>query len=374
VIVLKTLLGVIVIVVVVLVNTIVVMWCERKWLGHLQSRRGPMRTGWHGVLQPFADALKLLGKEDLVPEGADKVLFLVAPLIAFTPSILVYAATPWMQQFIGFSSDTGIFLVFAIAAMFPVGILVAGWSSHNKYSLLGGFRAASQQISYEVPMLLAIMGTVMLAGSMSMNGIVEGQRSVWYVALQPFAFLLFFIGMLAEMNRTPFDMPEAESELVSGYMTEYSSMRFALFFVAEYTNIFTWSLFTAILFLGGWNGPLLPGWIWLLLKTYMVVFLVIWVRATFPRVRVDQLMDLGWKVLLPASLANVLFTALGIVTHPLVLVALELAATVSIVLVVAHLGRNAGNSVRETAAGVARCQTESQARPSANAEADGAVA
>lgn len=347
--VLKILIGIIAIVLVVLINTIIVMWCERKWLGHMQSRQGPLRTGWHGVVQPFADAIKLLGKEDLVPNGSDRVLFLVAPLIAFTPSILVYAATPWVESFTGSSSDTGIFMVFAIAALFPVGILVAGWASHNKYALFGGFRAASQQISYEVPMLLALMGVVMLAGSMNMGRIVDAQATWWNVVTQPFAFLLFFIGMLAELNRTPFDMPEAESELVAGFNVEYSSMRFALFFVAEYVNVFTWALFTTVLFLGGWNGPLLPDWAWLFLKTYLVVFLIIWVRATFPRVRVDQLMALGWKVLLPAALINLLLTAFGVVTNVAVLVVLEFAAAAAFVAVIAYLGRHAGDKERTTA-------------------------
>ncbi|MBI5231094.1 MAG: NADH-quinone oxidoreductase subunit NuoH [Coriobacteriales bacterium] len=346
---LKTLIGMLALVMVVLVNTIVVMWCERKWMGHMQSRQGPMRTGFHGALQPFADALKLLGKEDLVPAGADRILYLIAPIIAFTPSILVYAATPWVAAFTGASFDVGIFMVFAIAALFPVGILVAGWSSHNKYSLIGGFRAAAQQISYEVPMILAVLGVVMLAGSMGLQQIVEAQAGVWNVITQPFAFILFFVGMLAELNRTPFDMPEAESELVAGFNTEYSSMRFALFFVAEYMNVFTWSLLTVLLFLGGWSGPLLPGIVWLFLKTYLLVFVIIWVRATFPRVRVDQLMEIGWKLLLPAALLNVLITAVGIVTNLVVLSVLEFAAAAALVWLVSRLGKHAGDRVREAA-------------------------
>lgn len=346
---LMILIGIIVLVIVVMLNTVVVMWLERKTLGHMQDRLGPMRTGWHGVMQPFADALKLLGKEDLVPDGADRVLFLIAPLIAFIPSILVYAATPWVQQVAGFSFETGIFLVFGIAALFPVGILVGGWASHNKYALMGGFRAGAQQISYEVPMILAAMGVVMLAGSMKLSTIVESQSPVWNIVTQPFAFLLFFICLLAELNRVPFDMPEAESELVSGFNIEYSSMRFALFFVAEYANMFTLSLFTALLFLGGWGGPVLPGWIWLTLKTYAVVVLVIWVRCTLPRVRVDQLMSIGWKLLLPASLVNVLLTATGVVTNIVVLVVLEVVATVVFVWIVARLGRYAGDEARAIA-------------------------
>lgn len=346
---LKMLLGIVVLVVVVMINTVCVMWFERKWLGHMQDRLGPMRTGWHGLMQPFADALKLLGKEDLTPCGADTLLFAIAPLIAFVPSILVYAAMPFVQQIAGMSFDTGIFLVFGIAALFPVGILAGGWASHNKYSLMGGFRAAAQQISYEVPMILAAIGVIMLAGSTQLSKIVESQSHVWNIVTQPMAFLLYFIGVLAELNRVPFDMPEAESELVSGFNTEYSSMRFALFFVAEYANVFTLSLLTALLFLGGWVGPVLPGIVWLLAKTYLVVFAIIWVRCTLPRVRVDQLMDIGWKLLLPFALANVVFTATGIIAGPFVLVALEVAGAAAFVWVVGRLGARAGDAQRAEA-------------------------
>jgi NADH-quinone oxidoreductase subunit H len=344
---LKILFGIVVLVIVVMVNTVVVMWFERKWLGHMQDRLGPMRTGWHGLLQPFADALKLLGKEDLRPEGADKLLFAAAPLIAFVPSILVYAATPWVQQIAGMSFDTGIFLVFGIAALFPVGILAGGWASHNKYSLMGGFRAAAQQISYEVPMIMAVIGVVMLAGSTQLSTIVDAQAGVWNIVMQPLAFLLYFIGVLAELNRVPFDLPEADSELVGGFNTEYSSMRFALFFVAEYANVFTLSLFTALLFLGGWQGPFLPGIVWLTLKTYAVVFLVIWVRCTLPRVRVDQLMAIGWKLLLPFALANVMFTATGIVAGNVVLLLLEFGGAIAFLWVVSWLGTHAGDAARQ---------------------------
>lgn len=344
--VLKTLLGTVILVIIVLVNTVVVMWVERKLLGHLQSRLGPMRTGFHGLLQPFADALKLLGKEDLVPGGADKTLFLIAPLIAFTPSVLVYSAMPWVETYAGISFDVGIFMIFAVAAVFPVGILVAGWASHNKYSLIGGFRSAAQQISYEVPMIIAVMGIVMLSGSMKISVLVNAQAGLWHIVTQPLAFVIFFIAMLAELNRVPFDMPEAESELVSGFNTEYSSMRFALFFVAEYMNVFTWSLITALLFLGGWRGPLLPDIAWLLVKTYAVVCLIIWMRGTFPRVRVDQLMDIGWKLLLPAALVNVILTAMGVLFGTLPLIASQAVAVVAFGAIIARLGDRAGDKVR----------------------------
>lgn len=346
--------GIVIVAVVVLLNSVVVMWLERKWLGHLQSRLGPMRTGFHGLLQPFADALKLLGKEDLVPAGADRVLFLIAPIIAFTPAILMYAAMPWVEQIAGQSFDVGLFLIFAIAAITPVGVLIAGWASFNKYAMLGGFRAAAQQISYEVPLILSVMGIVMLAGSMKISEIVSAQSSVWNIITQPFGFLLFFIGLLAEINRVPFDIPEAESELVAGFNVEYSGMRFALFFLAEYMNVFTLSMLTALLFLGGWNGPLLPGIVWLTVKTYSIVFLIIWVRGTFPRIRVDQLMSFGWKVLLPASLVNVGLTGIGVVTNDYVLIALQLIAVVIFVLVISRIGVRAGNGVRAASEAHAR--------------------
>lgn len=354
---LTILVGIVALVIVVMLNTVFTMWMERKVLGHIQGRLGPMRTGFHGLMQPFADALKILGKEDIVPAGADRLFFLIAPILAFTPSILVYCATPFVAIFAGESLDVGIFLIFAVAALFPVGILIGGWASHNKYSLIGGFRAASQQISYEVPMILSVMGIVMLAGSTKLATIVGWQSSgLWNIFTQPFAFALFFIAILAELNRTPFDMPEAESELVGGFNTEYSSMRFALFFVAEYANMFTWSLFMVMLFFGGWTGPGAVGVVTLLLKTYLLVFLVIWVRATIPRIRVDQLMVVGWKLLLPATLVNVLITALGIVTNVWVLVALQLVALAIFVWLVARLGRSAGDKERTAANEVLRAQ------------------
>jgi NADH-quinone oxidoreductase subunit H len=349
---LNALLAAVVLAIVLLVNTVVIMWCERKWAGHMQSRLGPMRTGWHGLLQPFADAIKLLGKEQFIPDNVDRAMFLIAPLLAYAPSVLMYCAMPWVANFMGYSLDTGIFMVFAAAALFPVAVLLAGWSSRNKYSVMGGFRAASQQISYEVPMILSVLGVIMLASSMRLSTIVESQSRVWNAVTQPFAFLLFFIGMLAELNRTPFDLPEAESELVAGYMTEYSGLRWGLFFVNEYGGVFTWPLLCALLFLGGWSGPG-PSWlgiVWLLAKTYVMVFMVIWVRWALPRLRVDQLMEFGWKLLIPAALINIFVTALGIVTSVYLLVAMQVAMVAGFVLIVSRLGARAGERARAAAA------------------------
>ncbi len=338
--------GAVTVVAVVLLNTIFIMWLERKFLGHLQSRRGPMRTGFHGLLQPVADALKMLGKEDLVPEGADRILFLVAPLITFSPAVLIWAAMPWTESFAQSSPETGLFLLFAVAALSPVGVVVAGWASHNKYSLLGGVRAAAQQVSYEVPLLLSVAGVVMSSESLRLTDIVNAQDTVWNIVCQPLGFLIFFVGVLAELNRVPFDLPEAESELVSGFNTEYSSMRFALFFLAEYMNVFTWSLVGALVFLGGWHGPLLPGIVWLALKTYALVLLIVWVRGTLPRVRVDQLLAVSWKLLLPASLAAAMITAAGVVYGRAVLVVLQTAAAAAFVWIIARLGEHAGDRAR----------------------------
>lgn len=349
---LRALLAAVVLTIVLLVNTVVIMWCERKWAGHMQSRLGPMRTGWHGLLQPFADALKLLGKEQFIPDNVDRAMFLIAPLLAYAPSVLMYCAMPWVANFLGFSFDTGIFMVFSAAALFPVAVVLAGWSSRNKYSVMGGFRAASQQISYEVPMILSVLGVIMLASSMRLSTIVESQSHLWNAVTQPFAFALFFIGMLAELNRTPFDLPEAESELVAGYMTEYSGLRWGLFFVNEYGGVFTWPLLCALLFLGGWNGPgpAALGIVWLFAKTYLMVFLVIWVRWALPRLRVDQLMEFGWKLLTPAALFNVLVTALGIVTNVYLLIAMQIAMLAGFALIVSRLGVRAGETAREAAA------------------------
>ena len=345
---LRVLLGIVVMAIIVLINTVVVMWCERKWAGHMQSRLGPMRTGWHGLMQPFADALKLLGKEQFMPDNVDRVIFAVAPLLAFLPSMLVYCATPWVANFTGYSFDTGIFMVFAAAALFPIAMLLAGWSSRNKYSVMGGFRAASQQISYEVPMILSVVGVIMLAGSMKLSAIVDAQAQVWNVVTQPLAFVLFFIGTLAELARTPFDLPEAESELVAGYMTEYSGLQWGLFFIVEYAGVFTWSLFSALLFLGGWGGPG-PAWLgvgWLFAKTYLMIFMIVWVRWALPRLRVDQLMEFGWKVLIPAAMLNMFVTALGIVTNVFVLIALQVVTLAGFIWLVSRIGVRAGSVQR----------------------------
>jgi len=302
-----------------LVNVLIFLYLERKVIADIQVRMGPMRVGFHGTLQPFADALKLLLKEDIRPKHADKWMFFIAPAIVFIPAYLLYLTIPISENLVVVDLDLGLFYLFAMMTVVPVGILVAGWSSYNKYSLIGGLRAAAQQISYEIPLLLSVLGVVMLAESFSLVDIVKAQQGFihlfgvpilphWFIFLQPFGFLLFFIAALSDTQRTPFDIPEAESELVQGYSSEYSSMKFALFFLGEYSDALIASALAVIVFFGGWNGPILPGIIWFFLKTYAFVYFIIWMRATLPRIRIDQLMSFGWKVLLPLCLVNIMVT------------------------------------------------------------------
>lgn len=288
------------------------VWAERRIVGYMQGRLGPNRVGPEGTLQAIADAIKLLTKEPLIPREADKVVFLLAPLVVVVPSLMVWSVIPWGPGLGVTDLNIGVLYVLALGALPTIGILMAGWSSANKYAVLGGMRAAAQLISYEIPMVLVVMIPVLLAGTMALRGIVEEQADLWFVLALPFgpiAFLLFLVSGIAEVNRSPFDIPEAESEIVAGFHTEYSGMGFALFFLAEYANSFAVSAMATTLFLGGWLGPFLPPFIWFFLKAYLVFFLLVWVRSTLPRVRYDQLMHLAWKVALPAALITVGLTA-----------------------------------------------------------------
>ncbi len=300
-------------------NVIIFLYAERKILADLQVRMGPMRVGYHGILQPIADVIKLLTKEDIKPSARDKWLFFLGPIIAVAPAVMLYLTIPISQNLYVADLDLGFFYLFGVMTVVPVGVLVAGWSSYNKYSLLGGLRAAAQQISYEIPLLISILGVIMIAGSFSLVDIVNAQSGFitiggvailprWFIFLQPFGFLFFFIAALADTQRVPFDIPEAETELVQGYFTEYSSMKFALFFVGEYSDTLIVAALTVIAFFGGWSGPYLPDVVWFFLKVYAVVYLIIWIRGTLPRIRIDQLMEFGWKVLLPLTLVNVMVT------------------------------------------------------------------
>jgi len=288
------------------------VWWERKISAHFQQRFGPMRTGWHGWLQSPIDGIKLITKEDTTPALADKLPFFIAPIVIFVASFLAYVCLPFGKGLIVKDLNIGILYILAVTTLTVISILMAGWASNNKYSLLGGFRSAAQIISYEVPLTLSVLGVVLLTQSLSMVKIVSAQQHVWnwFIWKQPLAFLIYITAAVAEVNRTPFDIPEAEQELVAGYNIEYSGMKFAMFFFAEYTNLFLVSAVAATLFLGGWNGPILPSWIWFLVKTFFLIWVIMWFRWTFPRVRVDQLMGFGWKFLLPLAFLNLILTGL----------------------------------------------------------------
>jgi NADH-quinone oxidoreductase subunit H len=315
----------------VLVAVTFMVLMERKVIAWVQVRLGPMRVGPYGVLQPIADVVKLMTKEDITPVRADKWLFTAAPMIALVPALIVFAVIPFGPEISLFGRrvslhiadiNVGILYVVSVASIGVYGIILAGWASNSKYPILASLRASAQLISYEVAVTMTLVSMVVSAGTMSMVGIVNAQLSqgVWYLFVQPLAFFVYFVGGLAETNRAPFDLPEAEQELTGGFHTEYSGMRFALFFLAEYANMIVVSSVATTLFLGGWLRPFpnvealaflnfIPGWIWFLLKTFVWLYIFLWVRATLPRYRYDQLMRLGWKVLIPLAIANVVVTA-----------------------------------------------------------------
>jgi len=287
------------------------IWIERRGMGRMQARLGPNRAGPFGLLQPVADAVKVLTKEDLVPANADKIVHWLAPVVAFAPALMIFAVVPFQDGALLADLNIGILYVVAISSVSTVGIFMAGWGSNNKYSLLGAMRNVAAVVSYEIPLILAIIGVVLIAGSLSLNDIVLAQN-IPFILLQPLGFLLFFIAGCAEINRSPFDLMEADSELVAGFHIEYSGMKFALFYLVEYAEALAISAIITTLFLGGWRGPALPPWLWFLLKVILVFFVMVWTRTTFPRVRIDQLMALAWKFLLPLALINLIITAIQV--------------------------------------------------------------
>jgi NADH-quinone oxidoreductase subunit H len=322
--------------IVILLNAVLVavtymVLLERKVIAWVQSRLGPMRVGPYGVLQPVADAVKLMIKEDITPTRADKWVFTAAPIIALVPALVVFAVIPFGPSINLFGRtvplyiadvNVGLLYIVSVASIGVYGLILAGYASNSKYPLLASLRASAQLISYEVAVTMTLVSLILMAGTLSMVGIVEAQREarLWFIFVQPVAFVIFFTGGLAETNRAPFDLPEAEQELTGGFHTEYSGMRFALFFLAEYANMIVVSSVATTLFLGGWLRPFpsvgflafldfIPGWIWFLLKTFAFLYLFLWIRATLPRYRYDQLMRLGWKVLIPLAIANVIVTA-----------------------------------------------------------------
>lgn len=319
-----------------LANGVVLIYMLRKVLGHLHLRLGPMHVGPKGIFQTTMDVLKLLTKEDITPSGVDKALFFIAPIAVFTPSLMAYAALPFSDGWKITDLNTGLLYTFAVASLIPIGVLMAGWASANKWSLLGGMRAAAMQIAYEVPLLLSVVPIVMFTGTMNLGDIVGAQSGTWlavvprwnilFPAFWP-TFLFFVIAALVELNQTPFDMSEAESELVAGFASEYSAMKFGLLFLSEFSNQFVMSALGVTLFFGGWMLPWVPA-SWyeavpilapavFIVKTYIGIFVMMWIRGTFPRVRIDQLMTLGWKWLIPATLSwllvcGVLFKAFSL--------------------------------------------------------------
>lgn len=292
------------------------VWWERKIAGHIQQRFGPMRNGWHGWYQTIMDAVKLLQKEDVLPDTRDRIIFFWAPVLCFVAAFLAYIVMPFGNGLIVADLNIGVLYIMAVTTFTVISLLMAGCGSNNKYALLGGMRSAAQVVSYEVPMVASILVVIVYVGSLSMVDIVHSQSGAiynWFIFRVPFgpiAFLTYIIAATAEANRTPFDIPEAEQELVAGFNVEYSGMKFAMFFLAEFVNMFTVSAIAVTLFFGGWNGWLLPSWLWFLAKTFAVVLLLMMFRWTYPRLRVDQLMEFAWKFLVPVTFANLIIGAI----------------------------------------------------------------
>ena len=308
-------------------------WCERKGAAHIQRRIGPKEVGWYGLLQPLADGIKLMSKQLLVPQGVDGILFRVAPILAMIPAITSMVAIPFSETIQARPIDLSVLLIFALASIGMMAVLIGGWASGNKYAIISATRAVSQNVAYEIPMLITVITIVMLTGSMNLEEIAMRQQggfwnwnifpvagqSVAQALIMPVSFLIFFICSVAETNRAPFDMAEAESELIAGFMTEYGSMGFGLFMMGEYLNIVVGACLTTILFLGGWDALIpfapftwIPGVFWFLLKMYILIATFIWIRWTFPRTQIYKLLNLSWKVLIPFSLAILLLTAIFI--------------------------------------------------------------
>jgi NADH-quinone oxidoreductase subunit H len=307
---------------VVLLMVAYMTYMERKVIGHMQIRLGPMRVGFHGLLQPIADGMKLVFKEDIIPAEADKWMYRLAPIMVLVPALVIYAVIPFNTNFYIANINIGLLYILAISSLGIYGIVLAGWASNNKYSLMGGFRSAAQMVSYEIFLGFSLVGPLMLAGSLNLLDIVKAQQNVWFIFYQPLAFVIYLIAGTAETNRVPFDLPEAESELVAGFHTEYSGMSFAFFFLAEYANMLAVSALATIMFLGGWRIPIissldLPVALMTILhigafifKMLMFMFFFMWLRATYPRFRYDQLMAIGWKVMFPLTLLNIAATGI----------------------------------------------------------------
>ena len=307
-----TFLGIAVLLMVVMTAALVFTFGERKVCAFIQVRLGPNRVGPGGLLQPVADAMKLLSKEDIMPDGADRIVWSLSPILVFVPAALLYAFYPFDAGVVFADVNIGLFLLLAISAQAVLPFFMGGFASNSKYGLIGSMRAVAQLLTYELPLGFALMGVVMLAGSLDMSRIVEAQADCWYIFKQPLAFLIVFICMIAESNRPPFNLLEGESEIIAGPFTEYSGMRWALFFLAEFANLLSIAILVTTLFLGGWQGPaFLPGIFWFFLKAVLMVVIFQWVGWTFPRFRIDHQIAFGWKLLLPVAMLNVLLTGIG---------------------------------------------------------------
>lgn len=309
---------IVIILIVLMLSVAYLTYVERKVVGHMQQRLGPTHVGWKGLLQPIADAVKLIAKEDILPSMVDKPVYIIAPIISFVCTMSAFAVIPFAGKFMLFGTsiqpyiaDINIAVLYflALSSVGGYGIIMAGWASNSKYALLGSLRSSAQMISYETAMGFAIVGPVLLAGSLNLREIVEAQKQLWFIIPQFVAFVIYIIAAVAETNRVPFNLVEAESELVAGFHVEYASMKFALFFLAEYAAMILTACVATVLFLGGWHGPFLPDIVWFIIKVLFVLFIYLWLESTLPRLRFDQLMALGWKILIPISIANLLVTS-----------------------------------------------------------------
>lgn len=326
------------------------IYFERRGIARFQVRQGPNRTGPMGMLQPVADAIKILIKEDIIPARGDKIIFWLAPLVTFVPVLMIFAVVPFQSGAPALLADLniGILYVVAVSSIVSVGVFMAGWSSNNKYSLLGAMRDVAQLVSYEIPLALSIMGVVLITGSLSLTDIVEAQ-SIPFILLQPLGFFIFFVAALAEVNRTPFDLLEADSEIVAGFNIEYSGMKFALFYLAEYCETVVLSAIAVILFFSGWKGPLLPPFLWFVIKIFAVFFVIIWIRSTIPRFRIDQVMGFAWKFLLPLALINLVITGIQVLIWqealPWFVIIMNIAIMVILILVWSRFFKLGGGRV-----------------------------
>ena len=336
---------------------LLLVWLERKVLARIQMRMGPMRVGFHGALQPIADAIKLISKEDILPAWADKLVYWFAPIVVFVPAFLLWVTIRFGKNMVIRSLDLGLFFIVAISVLSVLGLIMAGWGSANKYAVLGGLRAAGQLMSYEIPLIMAILTIAILSQSLNLVEIVDKQSQIPNIFIQPLGLVLFFIAGLAELGRTPFDIHHAESEVVGGPFVEYSGAHWSVFFLAEYINTFTISILTVLLFLGGWHWPNIPfsgnlqtilSVFVVLIKTILVVSLIFWIRATYPRLRIDQLMSFGWKMLIPMAFINVTITACIIYYDELPLWILPILSVILLILSAVIIQRKFSKNIINT--------------------------